>query len=385
MTDLFDLGLSHQVRKRSIFRRLLPLPAVAISIVILFAVVALVVVGVGKAFKPQVADDYTGAGITPVQIEVHPGDTTSQIAQTLVNAGVIKSVTAFTDAAQDDSQAGDIQPGTYQVLTQMSAASALALLVSPTSVVGSRLTIPEGTSLLHLEQIIEVKTRISPTELSNALNNPTAIGLPAYANGKAEGFLFPATYAVDNSTTAVELLSQMVSEFGQISRNLDLDSGAATLHMTPYQIVIVASLIEAEVKRPQDYPEVARVIYNRLARGMPLQLDSTVNYALGTSYQFLTQAQLNTNSPYNTYVNKGLPPTPIDSPGQLALQSALNPLPGDWIYFVTTDPTTGATTFTDSLSQFNQLRIQAQTAAAAAAKAAAASAAASKAAAKPSP
>ena len=151
MTDLFDLGLSHQVRKRSIFRRLLPLPAVAISIVILFAVVALVVVGVGKAFKPQVADDYTGTGITPVQIQVHPGDTTSQIAQTLVNAGVIKSVTAFTDAAQDDAKAGDIQPGTYQVLTQMSAASALALLVSPTSVVGSRLTIPEGTSLLHLE------------------------------------------------------------------------------------------------------------------------------------------------------------------------------------------------------------------------------------------
>jgi UPF0755 protein len=385
MTDLFDLGLSHQARKRSIFRRLLPLPAVLVSILVLVAVVAVLVVGVGKAFKPQVADDYTGGGISPVQIEVHPGDTTSQIAQTLVNAGVVKSITAFTDAAQDDAKAGDIQPGTYQVLTQMSAASALALLVSPTSVVGDRLTIPEGTRLLHLEQIIELKTKITPTQLSAALNAPDSIGLPSYANGKAEGFLFPATYAVDNSTTATQLLSQMTAQFGQVSRDLDLDSGAATLHMTPYQIVIVASLIEAEVKRPQDYPQVARVIYNRLARGMPLELDSTVNYALGTSDPFLTQAQLNTPSPYNTYVNKGLPPTPIDSPGQLALQSALNPLPGDWIYFVTTDPTTGATTFTDSLSQFNQLRIQAQTAAAAAAKAAAASAAASKAAAKPSP
>jgi UPF0755 protein len=383
MTDLFDLGLSHQTPKKPIYRRLLPLPAVLVSLVVLVLVVAVVVYGFGKAFKPEQADDYSGTGITPIQIEVHPGDTTSQIAQTLVSAGVIKSVTAFTDAAQDDAKAGDIQPGTYQVLTQMSAASALSLLVSPTSIVGSRLTIPEGTRLTVLEEIIETKTSITPTELSDALNAPGSLGLPSYANGKAEGFLFPATYPVDNSTTATQLLSQMVQQFGQVSRTLDLDSGAATLHMTPYQIVIVASLIEAEVKRPQDYPQVARVIYNRLARGMPLELDSTVNYALGTTDPFLSQAQLNTASPYNTYVNKGLPPTPIDSPGQLALQSALTPEAGDWLYFVTTDPTTGATTFTDSESEFEKLRAQAQQAAAAAAAAASKAATASKAAASP--
>ncbi len=369
MSDQFGLGLSHHDPKPSISRRLLQLPAITVSIVVLVLVVAFVVYGVGKVFQPQQADDYIGSGVAPVRIEVHPGDSTSQIAQTLVKAGVIKSITAFTDAALDDAQAGDIQPGTYQVRTQMSAASVLNLLVSPTSLIGGRLTIPEGTRLTRIEQIITSKTGITDTQLKAALAQPAALGLPAYAKGQAEGFLFPATYPVDSRTTAGGLLTQMVSQFSQVSRAVDLDAGAAALHMTPYEVVKVASLIEAEVKRPQDYPDVARVIYNRLAAGMPLELDSTVNYALGTTKLFLSQAQLQTRSPYNSYLNTGLPPTPIDSPGQLALQSALNPQPGNWLYFVTMNPVSGVTTFTASESQFEALRAQAQAAASAAAAA----------------
>jgi UPF0755 protein len=132
------------------------------------------------------------------------------------------------------------------------------------------------------------------------------------------------------------------------------------LKLTPYQVVIIASLIEAEVKRPQDFPQVAEVIINRMHRGMPLELDSTVNYALGTSKPFLSPTDLKTASPFNTYVHTGLPPTPIDSPGQDALQAALNPAQGNYLYFVTTDPITGDTTFTASLQEANALRVIAQ-------------------------
>jgi UPF0755 protein len=124
--------------------------------------------------------------------------------------------------------------------------------------------------------------------------------------------------------------------------------------------VTIASLIEAEVKRPQDFPLVAEVIINRLHIGKRLELDSTVNYALGTTKPFLSQSDLKAESAYNTYLHPGLPPTPIDSPGQAALTAALNPAQGNFLYFVTIDQTTGETTFTASQKEANALRAQAQ-------------------------
>ncbi|HXR42083.1 MAG TPA: endolytic transglycosylase MltG, partial [Acidothermaceae bacterium] len=185
-------------------------------------------------------------------------------------------------------------------------------------------------------------------------------GLPAYAKGKAEGFLFPATYNVTSSTTATSLLTQMVARYKQVSSGIGLEAAAAKLGLSPYQVVTIASLIEAEVKRPQDYSQVAEVIINRLHRGMKLELDSTVNYALGTTKPLLSQSDLKVESAYNTYLHTGLPPGPIDSPGQAALQAALNPATGNLIYFVTVDPDTGETLFTNSLKQFNEWKVQAQ-------------------------
>jgi UPF0755 protein len=311
----------------------------------------------------------TGTGI--VQVEVAAGDTSSDIAKKLVAADVVKTTTAFVDEAQNDPRSRDIQPGTYQLHRQMSAQSALALLVDPTSLVGGRVTIPEGTKLAKVKQIIEAKSKISQADLDKVLANPTALGLPAYAAGKPEGFLFPATYNVTSSTSAAALLTQMVARFKQISASIGLEPGAAKLNLSPYQVVTIASLIEAEVKRPQDYAQVAEVIVNRLHRGMPLALDSTVNYALGTAKPFLSQSDLKVESPYNTYLHTGLPPTPIDSPGQAALQAALNPAAGNMLYFVTIDPVTGETVFTNSVTQFNKLRAEAQARATAAASASA--------------
>ncbi len=366
MTDVFDLGLSPHPPKPPVYRRLLQLPAIGLSLLVVLGVVVGGVHVAGTLVHPTVANDWVGDGTGSVLVEVHPGDTTTDIGRTLVADGVVKTVTAFVDAAQANAKARDVQPGVYQLRSHMSAVSALGLLIDGTTLIGGRITIPEGVRLSKAEQIIAGKSKIKPGDIEAVLARPDSIGLPPYANGKAEGFLYPATYNVDNATTASELLTQMVSRFRQVATTVNLEPGAAALHLTPYQVVIVASLIEGEVKRPQDYPLVAEVIMNRLQRHMPLALDSTVNYALGTSKPFLSQSDLKSQSPYNTYIHTGLPPTPIDSPGQAALVAALHPAQGDYLYFVTIDPVTGDTKFTASEKEFENLKSQAQSAAAAA-------------------
>ena len=360
--DPFDLGLRHGEPKPALYRRLLQVPfAIVASGLVVIAIVVGAVNVTGKVFHPQASNDYTGDGYGSVQVSVHPGQALSAIGETLVQAGVVKSVTAFSDATNDNAAARSIQPGTYQLRLQMSAASAVALMVSPDSLVGGRVTIPEGLRISRIEQLVtQSDATIKVADLQAALARPTDFGLPAYANGQPEGFLYPATYNVDNTTTATDLLIQMVGRFNQVATSVNLAQGAAALHLTPYQVVIIASLIEAEVKRPQDFPQVAEVIINRMHKGMPLELDSTVNYALGTAKPFLSPTDLKTVSPFNTYTHTGLPPTPIDSPGQGALLAALNPAQGNYLYFVTTDPATGDTTFTASLQEATALRVLAQ-------------------------
>ena len=119
--------------------------------------------------------------------------------------------------------------------------------------------------------------------------------------------------------------------------------------------MIIASLVQAE-GHPNDYGKVSRVIYNRLAAGMPLQLDATVNYVLKKSEINLSPDQIATDSPYNTYKNTGLPPTPINQPGEAAMTAALQPDEGDWLYFVAVNPDTGETKFTSDYNEFLQFK-----------------------------
>jgi UPF0755 protein len=371
MTDLFDLGLTERAPKASLVRRLVQVPtAVVLSLLVVFGIVTGGVVGMGKVFKPKPSNDFGGAGVGAVQIEVHPGDTTTDIGRTLVKAGVVKSVSAFVDAGTADAKSRAIQPGTYQLHSQMSATLALALLESAGALVGGRVTIPEGARLAKTEQLIAANGKIKIGDLQAALGRSGQLGLPPYANAKAEGFLYPATYTIDSATTPTSLLVQMVTRFKQVAASVGLVPGAAALNLTPYQVVTVASLIEAEVKRPEDYPQVAEVIINRLHRGMRLSLDSTVNYALGTSKPSLSQSDLKVDSLYNTYLHAGLPPTPIDSPGLAALNAALHPAQGKLLYFVTVDQVSGETVFAASSNEIATLVAQAKAAAAAASAAA---------------
>jgi UPF0755 protein len=151
---------------------------------------------------------------------------------------------------------------------------------------------------------------------------------------KLEGLLFPATYSVTSGESDQQILQAMVGRFDQVAQQIGLSRARATVHVSPYQAVTVASMIEKEALLPGDRGKVATVVYNRLAKGMRLQIDATVIYALGRPVTSLSLKDLQVDSPYNTYRVTGLPPTPIASPGLASLEAALHPTPGPWLYYV---------------------------------------------------
>ena len=308
------------------------------------------------------AADYAGPGEGSVTFEVNKGDSATQIGRNLKAAGVVESVDAFVATAQDDPQAaGRIQVGFYQLKKHMKAADALAVLINPKSLIQDAVVVPEGARVAQIVDTIVQRTDITRSAVLAALKNPTALGLPPEAKGNPEGYLFPATYEVVPGETATELLKQMVAKAAQVDKELDLTDRAADVGLTPEQVVTVASILEYEAKRTEDYPKVARAIYNRLKAGMPLQSDATVSYANKVSGQvWTTQAMRSNSSPYNTYQHTGLPPGPIGNPGEATLKAALNPADGPWLYWVVVNLKTGETVFSTTLAEHNKAVAQFQ-------------------------
>jgi len=301
-------------------------------------------------------EDYTGAGTGQVVVEVKDGDAATDIGTTLVDKGVVKSVEAFTDAARKDSKSVGIQVGFYKMKKQMSAEAALAVLVDPENRSRSVVTIPEGFTVDQIVATLAKKTKFSKKQYTKVLDNPSSIGLPSYAKGNAEGYLFPATYELPPNSTPKSILTTMVQRWDQAAQEADIEGAAQQLGYTPEQLMVVASLVEAESNRDEDRGKVARVIYNRLETGKTdklLQIDATVNYGIGRNLGVgLTTEDLQVDSPYNTYRNPGLPPTPIEAPGDAAIEAAAHPTDGPWIYYVTVNLRTGETKFTESYDTF---------------------------------
>ena len=327
----------------------------------LLALVGAIVLGGRTLFDAVTGgpDDYPGPGTGQVVVQIATGDTASAIAATLVGKGVVKSVGAFRGAASGDSRSRGLQPGFYALRLRMSARQALGLLLDPAARLRGRVTIPEGSPLATTLARLAKDTEVPRADYQAALANPAGLGLPAYAKGRPEGFLFPATYDVEPGTSAVEVLGMLTDRFGVEAAALDLEAGAQQLHLSAYDVVTVASLVEAETPLEEDRAKVARVVYNRLARGMPLQFDSTVNYVRTERAARLSNKDIAVESPYNTYRNKGLPPTPIDSPGRKALEAALHPARGDYVYFITVDKQ-GHSLFTNSYPAFLAAKAKAQ-------------------------
>lgn len=330
-----------------------------VALALIAAVVGGGVLGVRKlvsAVSPGPAD-YPGPGSGSAVVQVHPGDSAADIGDALTRAGVVKSVKAFRRAAAADPDSLALQPGFYRLRKQMTSTAALALMLDPSAAVRSRVVVPEGSRQATVLALVRKGTAISAASLQAGLRDPQVLRLPAYAKGRPEGFLFPATYSFGPDTTGAQALAQMVQRFDQAAGAVRLEAGAKALGRTPYDVLTVASLVQAEAKLPADYPKVARVVYNRLAQHKDLELDSTINYVLPQRKGHLSSKDLRFRSPYNMYTHAGLPPTPINSPGELAMKAALHPAAGPWIWFLTVDKA-GHTAFTDSYTRFLQLKQQ---------------------------
>ena len=356
--QLSDLGLELGHEKRHRPRRSFGCLAVLLALAVLVGGGYLAYSYGMTAIKDRLSgpEDYAGSGTGRVLVEVKDGDAATDIGRTLREKDVVKSVQAFNDAAREDPASVGIQVGFYRLKKQMSAEAALAVLVDPANRMRSVVTVPEGFTVDQIVATLAKNTDFSKKQYEKVLANPSDIGLPAYAEGNAEGYLFPATYELPPNATPKSILTLMVERWRQAAEEADLEGAAQKLGYTPAELMTVASLVEAESNRDADRGKVARVIYNRLetdATNNLLQIDATVNYGIGRNLGVgLTTEDLAVDSPYNTYKNAGLPPTPIEAPGDAAIAAAAHPTDGPWIYYVTVNLRTGETKFTDDYDTF---------------------------------
>lgn len=343
-------------RKRGGLRRIMPRLFLGLLLLIVLAAGGFGYHVWRTYFHPA---DYSGPGTGSVVVHITSGETATAVGEQLQRLGVVASARAFGNAAKASPQGNALEAGYYRLHKHMQASLAFAMLLKPSSRVQFKVVIPEGW---RLSQIIATLGRVTGNRAGyqRAIKDPAALGLPSYAHGNPEGFLFPATYTVLPGTPPVQVLREMVQRFDQEAASVNLPAVAQHDQLSQHDVIVVASLIQAEGGRLQDFPKIARVIYNRLNSGMQLQLDSTVMYALHRYGIIASNQQLQVNSPYNTYRHAGLPPGPIDSPGDAAIRAALHPAHGNWLYFVTVDPKKGITEFTSDPNVFAQLRAELQ-------------------------
>lgn len=321
------------------------------------------VIGAGAAsvwtlFEPQVravlgwelSTDYEGDGNgEPVVIVIAEGEIGEDVARSLHEAGVTMTFDAFYRLLLSEGSP-TFTPGAYALEKEMSAAAALAALSDPKNRVVAEVLVREGLTLRQIFTRLSGATGIPIAEYETAAADHASFGIPAEAPS-LEGYLFPATYVFNPGTTAQQQLERMVAE---MAARLDrLGIAEAERH----RIVTSASLIQREARIAEDFYRVSRVIVNRLNIGMPLQFDSSSHYGFewrtGTSSAgegvSTTNEERADDNPYNTYVHTGLPIGPISAPSELALDAAMKPAQGDWLYFVTVNLETGQTVFTNNL------------------------------------
>lgn len=293
-----------------------------------------------------------------VVLTIPQGSTGNDIAELLEDEGVIRSAFAFKLLARirgvslDGYKAGD-----YEVATNMSAGAAIeALDAGPLLVRGVAASFPEG---LRIEQVADRASEllgVNRKGLIKAARSGDYTLPPWLPDGTktVEGFLFPSTYEFpeDEEINGADVIRRLLLQFEREAEDLPWENAEA-LGVTPYEAVVIASMIEREARFPEDRANISAVIYNRLAEGMALQIDATVQYALG-DWEPITLADREIDSPHNTYQNTGLPPTPIASPGRASLEAALNPADVDYLYYVVIDAQ-GHHAFTASYDEFLRL------------------------------
>ena len=293
--------------------------------------------------------DYTGTGNgTEVNVVIKAGDIGEDVARTLESAGVTMTFDAFYQLLLTTDPAPQFQPGTYALQEEMSAASALAALEDPANRVVSKVLIKEGTKLPATLQLLADGTGVSIEEFQTAAADLASFGIPAEAPSM-EGYLFPATYQFDPGVSAHDVLQKLVD---RTFESLDAQGVAPA---DRHRVLTIASLAQKEARVEGDFYKVSRVVQNRLDAGMKLEFDSTAHYGAESQGSVWTSAEERADdNPYNTYFHTGLPIGPIGAPGDTAIDAAIHPADGTWLYFVAVNLATGETEFNTTLSEHNK-------------------------------
>lgn len=304
--------------------------------------------------QDEFARDYPGPGYGSVQFTVYANDTATEIGERLAAQHVVASKRVFVNAVEADNDQSNLQPGTFDLKYHMSAQEAIAILVNPDKA-KDLIQIRSDTRAIDIvSQTVADNPAWTAAEVTAALNNKGVGVLPTCANGSYEGWLQPGTYDPKNYKTPADMLAAMVK-----ARIAALDALKVPTGPEREKILTIASIIGGEVNQSQYYGKVSRVIANRLAQNMPLGMDSVIAYGNNTQDSKLTETMLtDASNPYNDRIHAGLPPTPINQPNSEMIEAAMNPTPGDWLYFVTVNLDTGETEFTDNNAQFQQYKSQ---------------------------
>lgn len=259
-----------------------------------------------------------------VNFTVNEGDTLSSVASRLDDAGIIDNATLFRWYVSTKS---DVQlvPGYYALKPKDNAGSIIEALSTPPAQTFLSVTFPEGMTLAQMaERLSEKMTFLQAQDFLAAATDGSVVSeLSPKGNSSLEGLLFPDTYQISGDDNESRVVSRLASMMQRVARQVDLVAGAKTRGYSPYEILIIASMVEREAKVPADRAKIAQVIYNRLAKKMKLEIDASVKYGQDPAMTWTEMKA--TDTPYNTYINAGLPPTPIANPGKASIQAALAP------------------------------------------------------------
>jgi UPF0755 protein len=325
----------------------------------IFALIALVAIGAALYFINAVFQPFHGSGQGAVRVHIPSGSTVSQIGDILERAGVIDSSTYFGVNATLTFRRDRLHPGTYTLHRNMSNGDAIEALTQGPKVRVVKtftVTIPEGLARREIAPRIRRSAvtgdylRASGT--AAVLRRVHRLGAPRRVH-TAEGFLFPATYTLYEGATAKRLVAKQLAAFAQYFRGVDMRY-ARSKHLTRYDVLIIASMVEREAQLARERPLIAAVIYNRLRRGMPIGIDATIRYYTNNWQRPILQSELDKIEPYNTRKLTGLPPTPIGNPGLSSLKAAAHPARVPYLFYVRKPGNSGAHAFETTDAQHSR-------------------------------
>jgi UPF0755 protein len=323
---------------------------VVVAVLVAFALV--LVGGAGLWVKGKI--DPSGPPGRTIALEIPRGATTSEIADRLAAADVISSAEVFRWYLRVKG-GGPFEAGQYHLKVNSAMGDVVSVLDrGPDLPPAVNLTIPEGLWISEVAARIGKISHLDAAKfLALAQGGTIRSTFEPASTTTLEGLLFPDTYRIEDTEDEAAVLKRMVDTFDQVAGDLGYADAEAKVGVSPYEAIIVASLVESEAKVDDDRAKIARVIYNRLKQKIPLGIDATFYYVLGEDRKGtgLRQSDLEIDSPYNTRTHTGLIPTPIALPGKASLAAALNPEPGPWLYYVIADKE-GRHAFTDDYNQF---------------------------------